>query len=154
MFHLYSAFRAKLAEWLASKGKTLKRPPVSEKSATFSQKPAPQPKTRAKAPTGAKSNPVIQTEAVKPTPALQTNNQTDNIKVPDNKPVNSSGASNIMNTTLDLLDNSDMDLPIDPEIRMESVRTIRVSYLSHTYIHACTRSCVLSFYNLFLFCSW
>lgn len=138
MFHLYSAFRAKLAEWLASKGKTLKRPPVSEKSATFSQKPAPQPKTRAKAPTGAKSNPVIQTETVKPTPALQTNNQTDNIKVPDNKPVNSSGASNIMNTTLDLLDNSDMDLPIDPEIRMESVRTIRVSYLSHTYIHACT----------------
>ncbi|KAK7120638.1 hypothetical protein R3I94_020582 [Phoxinus phoxinus] len=113
--------RAKLAEWLASKGKTLKRPPVSEKSATFSQKPAPQPKTRAKAPIGAKSNPAIQTEAVKPTPASQTNKQTDNIKVPDNKPVYSSGASNIMNTTLDLLDNSDMDLPVDPEIRMESL---------------------------------
>ncbi|XP_077098485.1 cytoskeleton-associated protein 2 [Siphateles boraxobius] len=113
--------RAKLAEWLASKGKTLKRPPVSEKSATLSQKPAPQPKTKAKAPIGAKSNPVIQTEAVKPTPALQTNNQTDNIKVPNNKPVYSTGASNILNTTLDLLDNSDMDLPVDPEIRMESL---------------------------------
>ncbi|KAG1970463.1 cytoskeleton-associated protein [Pimephales promelas] len=111
--------RAKLAEWLASKGKTLKRPPVSAKSATFSQKPALKPGP--KAPIGAKSNPVTQTEAVKPTSALQTNNQTDDIKVPDNKPVYSSGASNIMNTTLDLLDNSDMDLPVDPEIRMESL---------------------------------
>lgn len=113
--------RAKLAEWLASKGKALKRPPISEKSATFSQKPAPQPKTGAKATIGALSKPVIQTEAVKPNPALQTNNQTDDIKVPDNKPVCSSGSSNIMNTTLDLLDNSDMDLPVDPEIRMESL---------------------------------
>lgn len=135
MFHLYSAFRAKLAEWLASKGKTLKRPPISEKSATFSQKPAPQPKTAPKATISAQSVPVIQTEAVKPTPALKTNNKTDDSKVPDNKPVYSSGSNKIMNTTLDLLDNSDMDLPVDPEIRMESVRTIREPYLSHTHTH-------------------
>ncbi|XP_067255348.1 cytoskeleton-associated protein 2 isoform X1 [Chanodichthys erythropterus] len=112
--------RAKLAEWLASKGKTLKRPPISEKSATFSQKPAPQAKTAPKSTISAQPVPAIQTEAVKPTPALKTNNKTDN-KVPDNKPVCSSGSSNIMNTTLDLLDNSDMDLPVDPEIRMESL---------------------------------
>uniref|UniRef100_A0A8C1GP54 Si:ch211-266i6.3 n=1 Tax=Cyprinus carpio TaxID=7962 RepID=A0A8C1GP54_CYPCA len=115
--------RAKLAEWLASKGKNLKRPPISEKSATFSRKPkpAPQPKTGPKAATGAQSEPVAQTEAVKPTAALKTDNQTNDIEVPDNKTVCSRRSSNIMNTTLDLLDNSDMDLPVDPEIRMESL---------------------------------
>ncbi|KAJ8266072.1 hypothetical protein GJAV_G00125580 [Gymnothorax javanicus] len=30
-------------------------------------------------------------------------------------------SSNIMNTTLDLLENSEMDLPVDPEVRMEDV---------------------------------
>lgn len=131
MIHLYSTFRAKLAEWLASKGKNLKRPPISEKSATFSRKPkpAPQPKTGPKAATGAHSEPVVQTEAVKPTAALKTDNQTNDIEVPDNKTVCSRRSSNIMNTTLDLLDNSDMDLPVDPEIRMESVRTTRETYL-------------------------
>ncbi len=127
MFYLYSTFRAKLAEWLASKGKAMKMPPISEKSATFSRKPkpAPQPKTGPKATTGAQSEPAVQTDVVKPTAPLKTDNQTNDIEVPDNKTVCS---SNIMNTTLDLLDNSDMDLPVDPEIRMESVRTIRESY--------------------------
>ncbi|XP_016338468.1 cytoskeleton-associated protein 2 isoform X2 [Sinocyclocheilus anshuiensis] len=115
--------RAKLAEWLASKGKTLRRPPISENSATFSRKPKPalQPKTGPKATTGAQSEPVVQTKAVKPTAALKTDNQTNDIEVPDNKTVCSRRSSNIMNSTLDLLDNSDMDLPVDPEIRMESV---------------------------------
>lgn len=67
------------------------------------------------------------TEPVKPAPALKTSNQTD--KVLDTKQVNTSESRNIMNTTLDLLDNSDMDLPVDPEIRMESVRTMRWTYL-------------------------
>ncbi|XP_697274.2 cytoskeleton-associated protein 2 isoform X1 [Danio rerio] len=112
--------RAKLAEWLASKGKSLKRPPISDNSAVLSRKPAPQPKPGPKATTCAQSKPVMQkTEPVKPAPALKTSNQTD--KVPGTKPVNTSESSNIMNTTLDLLDNSDMDLPVDPEIRMESL---------------------------------
>ncbi|XP_073686022.1 cytoskeleton-associated protein 2 [Garra rufa] len=115
--------RAKLAEWLASKGKALKRPPISEKSANFTQKPKPAPLLRPgpKATIGAQSETVIQTEAVKPTTALKTDNQTNDIEVPDNKTVCSGKSSNIMNTTLDLLDNSDMDLPVDPEIRMESL---------------------------------
>ncbi|XP_016365812.1 cytoskeleton-associated protein 2-like isoform X1 [Sinocyclocheilus rhinocerous] len=106
--------RAKLAEW---KGKTLKRSPILEKSATFSRnpKPAPRPKTGPKATIGAQS------EAVKPTAALKTDNQTNDIEVPDNKTVCSRRSSNIMNTSLDLLDTSDMDLPVDPEIRMESL---------------------------------
>uniref|UniRef100_A0A8C1BLA9 Si:ch211-266i6.3 n=1 Tax=Cyprinus carpio carpio TaxID=630221 RepID=A0A8C1BLA9_CYPCA len=87
--------RTKLAEWLASKGKALKRPPISEKSTTFSP--------------------------VKPTAALKPDNQTNDTEVPDNKTVCSRRSSTIMNSTLDFLDNSDMDLPVDPEIRMESL---------------------------------
>lgn len=123
MFHLYSTFRAKLAEWLASKGKALKKPAISEKPATFSRKPkpAPEPKTGPKATTGAQSEP-------EPTAPLKIDNQTNDIEVPDNKTVCSRSSSDFINTTLDLLDNSDMDLPVDPEIRMESVRTIRESY--------------------------
>lgn len=130
-YFLYCTFRAKLADWLASKGKALKRPPISEKSTTFTRnpKPAPQPKTEPKATISIQSEPIIHTEAVKPTAALKTDNQTNDIEVPDNKTACSKRSSSIMNTTLDLLDNSDMDLPVDPEIRMESVRTIRQSYL-------------------------
>uniref|UniRef100_A0A671NEH8 Si:ch211-266i6.3 n=1 Tax=Sinocyclocheilus anshuiensis TaxID=1608454 RepID=A0A671NEH8_9TELE len=115
--------RAKLAEWLASKGKALKRHPISEKSSAFSlkPKPAPQPKTGPKATIGSQSEHAVQTEAVKPTAALKPDNQTNDIEVPDNKTVCSRRSSNIMNTTLDFLDNSDMDLPVDLEIRMESL---------------------------------
>ncbi|XP_051971509.1 cytoskeleton-associated protein 2-like isoform X2 [Xyrauchen texanus] len=113
--------RAKLAEWLASKGKALKRPPISERSATHSVKPALQPKTGPKATVIAQSDPVTQTEALKPTPEIKMDIQSEDNKVLDDKEVHTSRSSNIMNTTLDLLDNSDMDLPIDPEIRMESL---------------------------------
>ncbi len=137
MFHLYSTFRAKLAEWLASKGKALKKPAISEKPATFSRKPKPAPE-----PTGAQSDP-------EPTAPLKMNNQTNDIEVPDNKTVCSRSSSNIINTTLDLLDNCDMDLPIDPEIRMESVRTIRESYLWNRYIDRQReiRWCICHFFN-------
>ncbi|KTG42218.1 hypothetical protein cypCar_00019690 [Cyprinus carpio] len=115
--------RTKLAEWLASKGKALKRPPISEKSTTFSvkPKPAPQPKTGPKTTVGSQSENVVQTEPVKPTAALKPDNQTNDTEVPDNKTVCSRRSSTIMNSTLDFLDNSDMDLPVDPEIRMESL---------------------------------
>lgn len=109
--------RAKLAEWMASKGKTVKRPPVSETLPTNSHKPAPLSKPGPKATSIA----VTQPESVKPTSEMKIDNQTDDIEAPENKPVQSNSSSNIMNTTLDLLDNSDMDLPVDPEIRMESL---------------------------------
>ncbi len=122
---LYCAFRAKFAE---RKGKTLKMPSISEKSATFSRnpKPAPRPKTGPKATIGAQSEPVVQSEAVQPTAALKTDDQTNDVEVPDNKTVCSRRSSDIMNTTVDLQNNSDLSLPVDPEIRMESVRTRRV----------------------------
>ncbi len=111
--------RAKFAEW---KGKTLKRP------ATFSRnpKPAPWPKTGPKATIGAQSEPVVQSEAVKPTAALKTDDQTNDIEVPDNKTVCSRRSSNIMNTTLDLQNISDMDLPVDPEIKMEESLVLKL----------------------------
>ncbi|XP_051973650.1 cytoskeleton-associated protein 2-like isoform X2 [Xyrauchen texanus] len=107
--------RAKLAEWLASKGKALKRPPISEKLATHLRKPDPQPKT------GPKATNVSQADAVKPSPEMKMNIQMEDIEIPDNRAVHSSKKSDIMNTTLDFLDNSDMELPVDPEIRMESL---------------------------------
>lgn len=150
-FYLYCAFRTKLAEWLASKGKALKRPPISEKSTTFSvkPKPAPQPKTGPKTTVGSQSENVVQTEPVKPTAALKPDNQTNDTEVPDNKTVCSRRSSTIMNSTLDFLDNSDMDLPVDPEIRMESVRTTRETYLWDWLIgrQIDIHWCILAFFN-------
>ncbi len=72
------------------------------KSATFSRnpKPAPQPKTGPKATIGAQSEPVVQSEAVQPTAALKTDDQTNDVEVPDNKTVCSRRSSDIMNTTV------------------------------------------------------
>lgn len=130
MFSLYSHFRAKLAEWLASKGKMLKRPPVSE-TATQSRKPATQLKSGPKAANIAQPAPVTKPESVSLDPGVKMDSQNDDTKVP---PEHSSRSSNIMNTTLDLLDNSDMDLPVDPEINMESVRIITKPYLWHMFM--------------------
>ncbi|XP_057177320.1 cytoskeleton-associated protein 2 isoform X2 [Triplophysa rosa] len=113
--------RAKLAEWLASKGKTIKRPPILETLPTNSRKPVPLSKPGPKTTSFAQPKPVTQPESVKPAHEKKPDSQTDNIKVSDSKPVQSNRSSNILNTTLDLLDNSDMDLPVNPEIRMESV---------------------------------
>uniref|UniRef100_A0A8C7THK8 Si:ch211-266i6.3 n=1 Tax=Oncorhynchus mykiss TaxID=8022 RepID=A0A8C7THK8_ONCMY len=92
--------RAKLAEWLASKGKTLKRPPISAPhfSDQTSQQPGPEPE-----------------------PTVRPKN--DQV-VPEQEAACASTPL-IMNTTLDLLDNSDTYfLPIDPEVQMNDVRNI------------------------------
>lgn len=109
--------RAKLAEWLASKGKMLKRPPVPE-TATNSRKPATQLKSGPKAASIGHPAPVNKPESVSLDPGVKMDSQNDDTKI-QKEP--SCRSSNIMNTTLDLLDNSDMDLPVDPEINMESL---------------------------------
>lgn len=48
-------------------------------------------------------------------------NETHKSDVPQRKPAFSNTPSHILNTTLDLLDNSDTELPAEPDIRMESV---------------------------------
>uniref|UniRef100_A0A671VNX6 Si:ch211-266i6.3 n=1 Tax=Sparus aurata TaxID=8175 RepID=A0A671VNX6_SPAAU len=88
--------RAKLADWLASKGKTLKNP------ATTSVAP---PKTKV---------------CAKPTPdsaaaaALCADTQGAELTTQSQTPV-------MMNTTLDLLENSDADLPVIPQEGVEDI---------------------------------
>ncbi|XP_076606886.1 uncharacterized protein LOC143332920 [Chaetodon auriga] len=108
--------RAKLAEWLASKGKTFKRPAMTTavpsktkvsakldaglKSRSAAQcKPQPEPSLKAHKPDSAA--PCADTQ----TAELPTHSQT---------PV-------IMNTTLDLLDNSDPDLLVDQQDRVDDI---------------------------------
>lgn len=104
--------RAKLAEWLASKGKTLKRPamvpPATSTKVKLSNKPAaPEPQTKAQLTT--KSNSKPEAKEPKPVPpALTTDNQ-EVVQVDERR------TSLLMNTTLDLLENSDVDLPVDSQ---------------------------------------
>ncbi|XP_027014366.2 cytoskeleton-associated protein 2 isoform X2 [Tachysurus fulvidraco] len=100
--------REKLAAWLASKGKTLKRPTMTQKSA--SQTCNPRLSTEDEA----------QPEASEQAEAVPVN-QTEQSEVLQNKPAFSSSPNHILNITLDLLDNSDKELPGEPDIRMESL---------------------------------
>ncbi|XP_078121365.1 cytoskeleton-associated protein 2 isoform X2 [Sander vitreus] len=112
--------RAKLAEWLASKGKTFKRPAMTtaEPSKTkVSAKPEADPEPRSTSsvepqPT-AQCNPEPETglEAHKPGPATAAHCSG---LTPSQTPV-------ITNTTLDLLENSDADLPVGPQDSMDEV---------------------------------
>ncbi|XP_036451719.1 cytoskeleton-associated protein 2 isoform X2 [Colossoma macropomum] len=113
--------KAKLAEWLASKGKTLKRPPMTEKAAPPASKPAPPPKATQEPSKVAQLEPQAEPEENQPGCEETSNDQPQCDLVPQSKPVFSSSPSHIMNTTLDLLDSSVMDLPVDPEIRLESL---------------------------------
>lgn len=105
--------RVKLAEWLASKGKTLKRPAMVPSAATtkvkISNKPAAiAAKSQTKPQPTGKSKCEDEVKKPKPvTPALTTESQ-DVVQVEER-------TSLIMNTTLDLLENSDLDLPVDPQ---------------------------------------
>lgn len=101
--------RAKLAEWLASKGKTLKRPamvpPAASTKVKTTTKPAAVPKSQMKSQLSTKSR--SEAEAKEPkaaTPALTADSQE---MVQEDK-----RTSLIMNTTLELLENSDLDLPV------------------------------------------
>nr|XP_046267192.1 cytoskeleton-associated protein 2 [Scatophagus argus] len=109
--------RAKLAEWLSSKGKTLKRPAmttaaplktkVSVKPVT-DLKPQPRPATR--------DNPVPSVQAHEPdlAAAAQCADPQEAESARSLTPV-------IMNTTLDLLENSDADPPVDPQDGVQDI---------------------------------
>uniref|UniRef100_A0AAV2J8Y8 Cytoskeleton-associated protein 2 C-terminal domain-containing protein n=1 Tax=Knipowitschia caucasica TaxID=637954 RepID=A0AAV2J8Y8_KNICA len=95
--------KAKLAEWLAVKGKTLKRPAMSAAPATngkVSYKSAPPPKSQLS--TRSKSAAEVKQASVPP--ALTADNQETDKRT-----------SLIMNTTLDLLENSVLDQPQDSD---------------------------------------
>lgn len=108
--------RAKLAQWQASKGKTFKRPAMTAG--------AP-PKTKVCAKPKANLQPESQ-------PAAQRNPEPE-LSMEAHKPdsaADTQGAEStthsqtpaIMETTIDLLSNSDADLPVDPQDRMDDVR--------------------------------
>ncbi|KAF4082259.1 hypothetical protein AMELA_G00149510 [Ameiurus melas] len=102
--------RVKLAGWLASKAKTLKRPAMTETSASQICKPQLHTGEGDRAPPKASKR----AEAV-------TVNEAEQSEVPQWKPAFSNSPSHILNTTLDLLDNSDTELHAEPEIKMESL---------------------------------
>uniref|UniRef100_A0A8C9TI91 Si:ch211-266i6.3 n=1 Tax=Scleropages formosus TaxID=113540 RepID=A0A8C9TI91_SCLFO len=103
----------KLSDWLASKGRTLKRPPIAS---TLSQPQSnPKPTSPMHLGSNLESQVVAQSESVFESaaqPNLDPEPETKQAPTP---------SPDIMNTTLDLLDNSDMDLPVDPQVRMEDL---------------------------------
>lgn len=101
--------RAKLAEWLASKGKTLKRPAMVPSSASIkvktTNKPsAAVPKSQAKTQLTTKSRSEAAAKEPKPVAPAPTADDQETVQT-DKR------TSLIMNTTLDLLENSDPDVP-------------------------------------------
>lgn len=105
-----------MAEWLVLKGKTLKRPAMTEKSAP----PSCKPQTNAE-------------DADEAQPKVVTVSEAEQSEVPQRKPAFSNSPSHILNTTLDLLDNSDTELPTEPEVRMESVLQLNI-YTAYVHV--------------------
>ncbi|XP_062395936.1 cytoskeleton-associated protein 2 [Sardina pilchardus] len=123
--------RAKLAEWLASKGKTLKRPPIHNNSAQPTQRPRPfvvpkadlqqnqEPAESHAAAAG--SSPVPEAAEAEPKPVLEPEPEAvaelktvvaeaEEEEEEEEGAVTSSPAA-VMNTTLDMVDNCELDLP-------------------------------------------
>ncbi|MFT7797115.1 hypothetical protein Z043-107270 [Arapaima gigas] len=122
--------RAKLADWLASKGRSLKRPPIAS---TLSKTSKPVSKVQSKHQLN--TQPVSGLESVSTT-QLQSNLEPQVVVQPkspvepDAQPVSHpwhqpeqarAPSPDVMNTTVDLLDNSDMELPVDPEVRKDDL---------------------------------
>ncbi|XP_049599577.1 cytoskeleton-associated protein 2 isoform X2 [Syngnathus scovelli] len=101
--------RAKLAVWLASKGKTLKRP------ATTSTQVVPKISTSVKPKASVKSKSKAQLDEAKPGPSLDRHKPDSTASGPppqaQEAPI-SVQTPLIMNTSFDLMENSDFDLPV------------------------------------------
>lgn len=113
---LCSPHRAKLAEWLASKGKTLKRPAMTAAGPSktkVSAKPEPDLKPQPQRVCNPEPAPCL--EAHEPDSAAAHCADTQGAELTHQTPV-------IMNTTLDLLENSDADLPVVPQDKVDDVR--------------------------------
>lgn len=114
---LCSLCRAKLAEWMASKGKTFKRPAraTAELSKTnVSAKPAADLKPKSQPAAHSKPEPRLEH---KPDSAAAAHRADTPGAAPthDRTPL-------VMNTTLDLLEDSDAGLPGDPQGSVDDVR--------------------------------
>lgn len=114
--------RAKLAEWLASKGKSLKRPAMTTAAPSktkISAQAQPQAELKPQSQPAAQCNPAPapSVETHKPdSPAAAQCAETQEAELPTQ-----SQTPAIMNTTLDLLENSDADLPVEPQERVDDI---------------------------------
>lgn len=114
VFCFFSHHRVKLAEWLASKGKTLKRPAMTTGKPKVSAKPQPDLKTRPEPVAMGNPEPCLESQEPDSAALLCADTQRAELTAHGQTPA-------IMNTTLDLLDNSDPDLPVDPQDRVDDV---------------------------------
>lgn len=112
---------------MASKGKTFKRPAmttVAPSKTKVSAKPEadlkPQSQSHVDPQPAAQCNP-------EPEPSLEAHKPDSAAHCADTQGAESTIHSQtpvIMNTTLDLLENSDADLPVDPQDRVDDVRKL------------------------------
>ncbi|KAM9780773.1 cytoskeleton-associated protein 2 [Syngnathus typhle] len=103
--------RAKLAVWLASKGKTLKRPAATSAQVVPKISTSVKPKASVKS----KSNVRAQPDKAKPGPSLDQPDSAASGPPPQAQEAPKSVQMQtplIMNTSFDLLENSDFDLPV------------------------------------------
>ncbi|XP_056141173.1 cytoskeleton-associated protein 2 [Lampris incognitus] len=112
--------RSKLAEWLASKGKSLKRPAMATAAPRKTKVDAkPQLQTKSQIKSCAEPQHTVQHECES---NLHSREFSSAVPQPEDEQTSEKPAHvstpQIMNTTRDLLDNSDVDLPVDPEFRM------------------------------------
>lgn len=125
---LFHPHRAKLADWLASKGKTLKRPAVTAAASSKTKVSAPAKPEAERKP---QSHPHVEPQPVaqcnpKPEPRLEAQ-KPDSPAAALCADIQGAGLTThsqtpvIMNTTLDLLESSDADLPVDPQDRVDDV---------------------------------
>lgn len=114
--------RAKLAGWLASKGKTLKRPTMATTALSkVSAKPRPEPRPLPQPaerhntqPRLAAQEPDSSAAAPPPPPPQCAQKQEAAVTTISQTPA-------IMNTTLDLLENSDADQPVEPQEEIDDI---------------------------------
>ncbi|XP_047462260.1 cytoskeleton-associated protein 2 [Mugil cephalus] len=125
--------RAKLAEWMASKGKTFKRPAMAAAAAPAKTKagakPAADVKPQSEPEPQAEPEPEPQTEVqlaahCQPEAGLEGHELDSAAQCADMKeaePPAHGQTPVIMNTTLDLLENSDADLSFEPQEKVDDI---------------------------------
>ncbi|XP_023137618.1 cytoskeleton-associated protein 2 [Amphiprion ocellaris] len=113
--------KAKLAEWMASKGKTLKRPAMTTAAAPPKTKVSARPEAHQ---SQVEPQPAARCEP-KPEPSVETHNTNSAASHCDDiqgaEPTVHGQTPIIMNTTLDLLENSDADLPVEPQDTVDDI---------------------------------
>lgn len=118
-----------MAEWLAAKGKTLKRPPIHSTQPVQRTRPLIKPKADAEqqenqaesqpAATEPKAVPEVVFAELNPEPVLEAEAVAE-LEPEEEEGLVTSSPAKAMNTTLDMVDNCELDLP-EVDVRLENV---------------------------------